>query len=68
MSVTYILLLTQVETIGDAYMVVSGLPERTKKHAQDIANMALAMLDAMPPIGDPSDTNSHLMIRAGKTQ
>lgn len=38
----------QVETIGDAYMVASGLPQRNgQRHAAEIANMSLDILSAV---------------------
>jgi PAS domain S-box-containing protein len=39
--------LEKIKTIGDAYMVASGLPTPRADHAEAIANMALAMRDAM---------------------
>lgn len=35
----------QVETVGDKYMAVSGLPEPCTTHARDIARLALDMMD-----------------------
>lgn len=38
----------QVETIGDAYMVASGLPIRNgTKHVEEIATMSLHFLSAI---------------------
>jgi adenylate cyclase len=35
--------LEKIKTIGDAYMAASGLLQRTSHHAEDLAEMALAM-------------------------
>lgn len=43
--------LIQVETIGDAYMCVSGLPNRNgSRHAGEIATMSLDLLSAISGI------------------
>ena len=34
----------QVETIGDAYMVAAGVPEKSDHHASEICKMALDLL------------------------
>jgi class 3 adenylate cyclase len=45
--------LEKIKTIGDAYMVVAGVPEARDDHAQVMLEMALAMhrmVDAHPPV------------------
>ncbi|XP_031343937.1 soluble guanylate cyclase 88E-like [Photinus pyralis] len=54
----------KVETIGDAYMVVSGAPEKDSIHAPKICDMALDMIDSIQDLKDPS-TGQHLRIRVG---
>ncbi|XP_050525480.1 soluble guanylate cyclase 88E-like isoform X2 [Daktulosphaira vitifoliae] len=54
----------KVETIGDAYMVVSGAPLTEDNHAEKVCDMALDMVDAITDLKDPS-TGSHLQIRIG---
>jgi class 3 adenylate cyclase len=39
--------LEKIKTIGDAYMVVAGLPSRRDDHAVALSTMALDMLDAI---------------------
>ncbi|CAG9804018.1 unnamed protein product [Chironomus riparius] len=54
----------KVETIGDAYMVVSGAPEKEQNHAEKVCDMALDMIEAITDLEDPS-TGQHLKIRVG---
>ncbi len=42
----------KIKTIGDAYMVVAGLPTPRKDHAQAIAQMALNMQTAIVELND----------------
>ncbi|XP_042660728.1 atrial natriuretic peptide receptor 2-like isoform X1 [Tyto alba] len=56
----------QVETIGDAYMVVSGLPVRNGKlHAREIVRMALALLEAVKTFKIRHRPNDQLRLRIG---
>jgi hypothetical protein len=55
-----------VETIGDAYMVVGGLPERCSRHAAEVASLALHVLDAVPKIRMRHMPATRLHIRIGK--
>jgi class 3 adenylate cyclase/predicted enzyme related to lactoylglutathione lyase len=49
--------LEKIKTIGDAYMVVGGLPEPRADHAEAVAEMALAMQASLEahrgPTGEP---------------
>ncbi|XP_006627078.2 atrial natriuretic peptide receptor 2 [Lepisosteus oculatus] len=56
----------KVETIGDAYMVVSGLPVRNGKlHAREIAGMALALLEQVKTFKIRHRPNDQLRLRIG---
>lgn len=55
-----------METIGDAYMVVSGLPVRNgKMHASEIARMSLALLEAVKTFKIRHRPNQQLKLRIG---
>jgi class 3 adenylate cyclase len=43
--------LEKIKTTGDGYMVAGGLPEERTDHAAAVAEMALAMLDAVQTAG-----------------
>jgi class 3 adenylate cyclase len=49
--------LEKIKTVGDAYMVVGGLPEPRPDHAQAVADMALAVREEvarhLDPAGEP---------------
>ncbi len=56
----------KVATIGDAYMVASGVPIRNEdKHAAEICNMALALLDAIQEFPISHLKDNHLCMRIG---
>ncbi len=55
--------LEKIKTIGDAYMVVGGLPTPRHDHAEAIANMALKMQEAMAELNQ--DMNTNFQIRIG---
>lgn len=44
------MLILQVETVGDKYMAVSGLPTRCTNHTANIANLALDMIDIVQEV------------------
>ncbi|XP_028163483.1 receptor-type guanylate cyclase gcy-25-like isoform X1 [Ostrinia furnacalis] len=56
----------KVETIGDAYMVVSGLPQRNdNRHASEIADMSLSLMRSLEGANVPHRPEDPLRIRAG---
>nr|XP_033478354.1 atrial natriuretic peptide receptor 2-like [Epinephelus lanceolatus] len=56
----------KVETIGDAYMVVSGVPQENGiNHAGEIASMALDLVSVCHTFKIPHKPTTQLKIRAG---
>lgn len=56
----------QVETIGDAYMIVSGIPEENgNAHIHNICNTALALMLLLKTYEIPHRRNVRLRIRLG---
>jgi guanylate cyclase len=57
-------LLQQVETVGQVYMAVSGAPEYTPAHAENVADVALCLLRQVKQLQLPSGIR--IQIRIGK--
>lgn len=55
--------LEKIKTIGDAYMIVSGLPHPRKDHVEAIADMALEMQQAIADIR--THDNEPILLRIG---
>ncbi|WP_233258712.1 adenylate/guanylate cyclase domain-containing protein [[Phormidium] sp. ETS-05] len=55
--------LEKIKTIGDAYMVVGGLPKHRQDHAEAVANMALEMQAAINQL--QAELGESLQIRIG---
>jgi len=56
----------KVETIGDSYVVTSGLPQRIgNQHAQEMANMALDLLATSTRFSLPGHSSERLPLRIG---
>ncbi|KAK3102962.1 hypothetical protein FSP39_015315 [Pinctada imbricata] len=54
----------KVETIGDAYMVVGGVPEKTERHAEPVADFSVDMVHEAEKVSSPA-TGKPLQIRVG---
>ena len=56
----------KVATIGDAYMLASGVPVRNQnRHASEICMFSLALLKSASSISIPHDPSNHLLLRIG---
>jgi class 3 adenylate cyclase len=56
--------LEKIKTIGDAYMVVAGAPEKREDHANAMAEFALEMVEAMKEFSSQS-TGEQIQLRIG---
>jgi len=55
----------KVETIGDAYMVASGLPTVYDRHAQEMSLLALDLLESVKPLVIPHLPEQKIQLRIG---
>ena len=54
--------LEKIKTIGDEYMVASGIPIPREDHAQALANFALAMRDSLAEYSETNDVDLRMRI------
>jgi len=54
--------LEKIKTIGDAYMVVAGLPEKRKDHAEAAAAIGIAMLHVLAKLNRDQEYNLNVRI------
>merc|ERR1719219_2758778 len=54
----------KVETIGDAYLIVAGVPIKASNHALKIVDMAFDMMDGISMLTDPG-TGKEIYMRIG---
>ena len=57
--------LYKVETIGDAYVIAAGIPDRHEDHALEIANFALLVMHCINVIKNPANTDIPIRLRIG---
>uniref|UniRef100_A0A914DYF3 guanylate cyclase n=1 Tax=Acrobeloides nanus TaxID=290746 RepID=A0A914DYF3_9BILA len=57
-------LVYKVETVGDSYMIVGGIPESVESHCEKICHVALGMIWEARLVNDPI-SNRPLQIRTG---
>lgn len=54
----------KIKTIGDSYMAVCGMPEPNSQHADQIAALAIAILQCLEDFNQRNDTNLSMRIGA----
>jgi len=64
-SVVTVRCVDKVETIGDAYMVASGLPTVYERHAQEMSLLALELLESVKNHVIPHLPQQTIQLRIG---
>lgn len=48
--------------MGQVYMAASGAPERTERHAQNVADLSLRMVESVKSLDTSSDSKIEIRI------